>query len=368
MKRKIIFVVCALGFIVAVLVTSAVASIAAGGSTFQVPANNSAISYEGRYDSAASGAVRLGFPGVSLHIKFRGSILTMRADASDDDLYFDVSVDGAAPTLLKLHKGAGDYAIVQSDRLAEHTVVLTRRNESWQGTVEIADFALNAGGELLPAPELPKHKLMFIGDSVTCGELTAYEPGRDTKAKINSNGRLSYGMILARQLEAQCHLVSYGGRGIIRDWQGIRDTRNAPQFYELALPDDPSVAWDHSRYVPDAIGIQLGTNDFSQGIPDQNEFVNAYVQLIEKIRRDAPNAVIVVMDSPMVGDDQSRGPRRSALHFYLGQIVDRVANKKVVLASLKHYPGVPGNTHPTGREHEAIAAELEPIFRGALGW
>ena len=209
---------------------------------------------------------------------------------------------------------------------------------------------------------------MFIGDSVTCGELTAYETGRDTKAKLNSNARLSYGMILARQLGAQCNLVSYGGRGIIRDWQGIRDTRNAPQFYELALPDDPAAFWDHSRYVPDAIGIQLGTNDFSQGIPDQNEFVNAYVQFIEKVRRDAPNAVIIVMDSPMVDNDESCGPRRSALHFYLQQIVARVHDAKVMLASLKHYPGVPGNTHPTGEEHEAIAAELAPAFRRALGW
>jgi formate dehydrogenase major subunit len=61
--------------------------------------------------------------------------------------------------------------------------------------------------------------------------------------------------LVARRLGAQCHLVSYGGRGIIRDWQGIRDTRNAPVFYELALPDDPAVRWDHMRYVPDAIGI-----------------------------------------------------------------------------------------------------------------
>ena len=368
MKIKIIpcLLAALLGFFVNA--TSAVASIESAGTTTTVKANNPGIVYEGRSAVDATGAVRLGFPGVAVHLRFSGSVLTLKADASDDDLYFDVSLDGAAPTLLKLHKGMGDYVLMKNDREADHSMILTRRNESWQGTVAMMDFSFGMDGKLLPAPELPKRKLMFIGDSVTCGELTAYEAGRDMKAKINSNGRLSYGMILARRLGAQCNLVSYGGRGIIRDWQGIRDTRNAPQFYELALPDDPSIVWDHSRYVPDAIGIQLGTNDFSQGIPDQNEFVNTYVQFIEKIRRDAPDAVIVVMDSPMVDDDLSRGPRRSALHFYLEQIVSRVGNPKVILASLKHYPGVPGNTHPTGQEHEAIASELEPVFRRALGW
>jgi hypothetical protein len=368
MKTKILLSLLAVVACLSAGATSSVASNASAATTTSVKANDPGIVYEGRCAVAATGAMRLGFPGVAVHLNFHGSSLVLKAAASDDELYFDVSVDQAAPTLLALHKGEGDYVLMKTGQAADHSVVLTRRNESWQGTVAIMGFSFGTGGRLLTAPELPKRKLMFIGDSVTCGELTAYEPGRDMKARINSNARLSYGMILARRLGAQCNLVSYGGRGIIRDWQGIRETRNAPQFYELALPDEPALTWNHSHYVPDAIGIQLGTNDFSQGIPDQNEFVNTYVRFIEKVRRDAPDAVIVVMDSPMVDDDASRGPRRSALHFYLGEIVARVGNPKVILAPLSHYPGVPGNTHPTGKEHDAIASELEPVFRRALGW
>jgi lysophospholipase L1-like esterase len=173
-------------------------------------------------------------------------------------------------------------------------------------------------------------------------------------------------MIVARRLGAECHLVSYGGRGIIRDWQGIRDTRNAPQFYELALPDEPKAKWDHHRYVPDAIGIQLGTNDFNQGIPEQNEFVNAYVEFVRKVRRDAPNASIFLMDSPIVTDDSVKGPRRTALHGYLEQIVRRLDDAKVQQLPLRTYPGVPGNGHPTGAEHEAMADAIEPAIRAAL--
>jgi lysophospholipase L1-like esterase len=163
-------------------------------------------------------------------------------------------------------------------------------------------------------------------------------------------------------------LVSCGGRGLIRDWQGVRSGTNAPQFYELALPDDPAAWWDHQRYVADAIGIELGQNDFSSGIPDQAEYVNAYVQFVEKLRRDAPQAVIFLMNSPMQADASTGDPRRAALCAYLAQVVAKCNTPKVILAPLRHYAGVPGNTHPTGADHAAMADELEPVFRRALGW
>lgn len=333
----------------------------------EVPAASPLVLFEGRHSVDAEGAVRLGFPGVTAHLRFRGRALSVRVRATHE-LYFDVFVDGGAPVQLALRAGEGSYPLLDGQAASEHTVALLRCNESWQGTCEILGFDPGPGGALVAPDALPARRLMFIGDSVTCGEMTAWLPGRDMKDVSNCNARLSYGMILARALGAQCHLVSYGGRGIIRDWQGIRDTRNAPQFYELALPDDPAVLWRPQAYVPDAIGIQLGTNDFSQGIPDQNEFVNGYVEFLRKVRRDAPGALIFLMESPILKDDAEGVPRRSVLRAYLGQVLARVADPRIVLAPLSHQPGVPGNGHPTGAEHEAMARELEPLLRSGLGW
>ena len=361
MKRPLVSVL----FAVTGAISSITAALGAVNET-RVPANASAIRYEGRSATDANGAVRIGFPGVTAHLRFQGSGLSLRARASSGEVWFDVVIDGATPKPLQLREGEGDYVLVPAGVAAEHTVELIRRTESWQGVCTLLDFGQGDGGELLPAAPPPTRKLMFIGDSVTCGELTAFDSARATNRPENSSARLSYGMTLARTLDAQCHLVSYGGRGIIRDWQGIRDTRNAPQFYELALPDEPATQWDHRRYVPDVIGIQLGTNDFNQGIPDQNEFINAYVEFVRKVRRDAPDAMIFLMDSPIVDDDPIRGPRRTTLHAFLEQVVRRLNTPKVQLAPISHYKGVPGNGHPTGTEHEAIAKELEPLFRRAL--
>jgi lysophospholipase L1-like esterase len=333
-----------------------------------LPAESSAVTYEGRYASDGAGGVRLGFPGVIVHLRFRGSSLGMRVRASSADVAFDIRVDGGSPTALELRSGEGDYTIFEGGGAMEHTIELTRRNESWRGTCTIVGFNPGVGGELLAPAALPARKLLFIGDSVTCGELAAWVPEHVVMSALDSDARASFAMILARHLGAQCHLVSYGGRGVIRDWQGGRGATNAPQFYELALPDDPKAAWDHRRYVPDGIGIALGTNDFSEGIPDQNEFVNAYVEFILKVRGDAPNATIFVMDSPIVKDDPDSGPRRTVLHGYLRQVVERIGSPKVILTAVSHYPGVPNNGHPTGADHEAMAAEIEPVIRGALGW
>ena len=334
-----------------------------------IRADDAGIIYEGRTLVDASGGVHLGFPGVTVHLRFQGAGISLRADASKDGVDFDVSVDGAEPTLLQLKQGDGFYPLVEhADTTKPHTLELTRRTESWEGVCTLKEFELTPGGALLAPPELPARKLMFIGDSVTCGEMAAWKPG-DTSQNLPvlTNARLSYGMVLARRLGAQCHLVSYGGRGIIRDWQGIENTNNAPEFYELAMPDEPATHWDHHRYVPDAIGIQLGTNDFGSGVPDETEFVKAYVEFLRKIRRDAPQAWIIIMGSPILNDDPA-GPKHAMLHAYLEKVAQVVRDDRLVVATIKHYHGVPGNGHPTGEEHQAMADELEPVFRRVLGW
>lgn len=333
----------------------------------RIPASDPRLAYEGRRVVDPDGSVRVGFPGVRLHARFTGRHFTLLAGANKDT-FIDVSIDGGPPRQVRLKAGEGSYPLATFASPAEHAVTLTRCNESWQGTFTLHGIELGEGGTLLSAPALPSRRLMFIGDSVTCGEMTAWTPVPEPARGSDANARLSYGIIVSRDLGAQCSLVSYGGKGIIRDWQGNRSEVTAPQFYERALPDDPALDWRHADYVPDAIGIQLGTNDFSRGIPDENEFVNAYVEFVRKVRRDAPAALIFLMDSPILTDTPLEGPKRTALHAYLAQVLERVADPRVIMAPLSHYPGVPGNGHPTGAEHVRMAAELEPLLRSRLGW
>jgi lysophospholipase L1-like esterase len=324
--------------------------------------------YEGRTLATPDGVVRMGFPGIVIHLRFQGDSLGMRLDAAKPEEYIDVSVDGAAPHWVALSQGTRDYALVASGGGAEHRVEVTRRTESWQGECDVVGFTLGAGSVLLPADPLPARRMMFVGDSITCGECAAAGENDPPKDNRLSSPRQSYGMILARRFNAQCNLVSYGGRGLIRDWQGITATVNAPEYYGLALPDDPKSTWDPRSYVPDAIGICIGQNDFSQGVPDQVEFVNAYVRFVQRILGDAPKARIVLITSPMLNDWPDQVPYRTVQFRFLQQVVAKVNNPQVTAFEASHQPGRPANSHPTGPQHQAMAGELEPVFRRALGW
>ena len=171
--------------------------------------------------------------------------------------------------------------------------------------------------------------------------------------------------MLSRQLGAQVHIVAYAGRGLMRDWQGIKSVNGLPELYEFALPDDPSTRWDPVNFVPDAIGVCVG-NDFDVGLPDQVDFERTYTEFVRKLRRDAPKATIVLILSPILTDAPSGMPQRSVLHAYLDDVAQRLGDTRVVVADVGCYPVVPGDGHPDGAAHQAIAKKLEPLFRQAL--
>ncbi len=332
------------------------------------PGNAAEISYEGRTVVTSGGVVRLGYPGIVIRVNFRGTGLSLRARASSDELYLDVSLDGGEARFLNAPKGVNDIALAANLPAGEHHVEIFKRVETSVGILDVLSWS--AEGDFLPATPLPERKLMFLGDSFTAGQATTVEDGgamAPTKA-LRQNARLAYGRLLADRFHAQCHIIAYAGRGVMRDWQGIRSARLAPEYYENALPEDPSTRWDPKSYQPDAIGVCLGNNDFGEGVPDQTEYVRIYAEFLRKLRRDAPNAWIFLIVSPSLTDDPDRVPLRTVQRAYLDEIARRVADPRVQVVSISHYAGVQGDWHPSGTAHRAVAKELAPVFSQALKW
>lgn len=330
-----------------------------------IPADSEFVQIEGRYAVVDDGVVWQGFSGIATRLKFSGAQLLMTAEASSDDVYIDVSVDGQPHQSFKIEKGLHELQLF-SGEAGEHVIEVTKRTETWQGLLALHEFDC-PNGTFLHVSALPEKKLMFIGDSITAGDAADIREGFPDVGGITHNGRITFGKVLSRMFNTQCHLVGYGGRGVIRDWQGNRHTNNAPVFYERALADDLNSIWDHQLYVPDVIGICLGQNDFSRGIPDQDEFVNAYVELLRKVIRDAPQSTIFLIDSPMMGFEGEGGVKRQALSFYLDEVVRLMGHCNVEHVYLGHYPGRPENAHPIASEHKAMAEALAPHFAKALG-
>ncbi len=340
----------------------------AASDSYSMPGNSPAVSYEGRTFNSTDGAARLGFPGIITRVKFRGTDLKMHTHSDSDELYLDVSIDGSAPVFLKVPKGESDVVLAKGLKAGEHNVAIHKRVESCVGILDIMTFTVT--GEFLAPPPLPERRLMFMGDSFTCGQAATVEDGvpMDPDKAMRENARLSYGRLLADRLNAQCHILGYAGRGLVRDWQGATNVRCFPEIYEYALPDDVTTLWDPTAYIPDAIGVCVGMNDFDIGVPDQVEYINSYVEFVRKLRRDAPDAHIFLITAPSLTDEPGKVPMRTVQKAYSDEIAIRLGDPRIHVVQIASYPGVPGDGHPDGAAHRAVADELEPLFRKALNW
>jgi lysophospholipase L1-like esterase len=338
-----------------------------------VSARDARIATMGRLAFAGEEA-RLGFPGVTIRFVYRGPAPTLRFTANSPHCAFNLSCNGWDPVVIRLAEGPNEIALPTGPAPAQGWLIeLVRRNESWQGVATFHGLTLPGGCELLPPPAWPARRLMFIGDSITCGEyLDRFPPENDNTPRMCNAGR-AFGMLLGRWLNAQVHLVSYGGRGVLRDWQGNTDTNNAPQFFHLALPDDPATKWDHAAYEPDAIVVCLGANDFSKDIPDEALYTRTYAAFVAEIRRAHPKAAVVLAESPMFGEAPGTPDRakRDALRRTLEAVVAQrraAGDLRVVVAPVRHHPGTPSNAHPVAFQHEQIALELTGPIRALTGW
>lgn len=339
---------------------AALAWLADAAAAEQIVAGGAQVARMGRTVDAADGAVRFAYPGVSFFLRFEGRRLTLDAASTGEKSWLDVVVDGAVRTV-HVAPGGGQYVLVDTAKPAVHTVQVLHRSETWHGTVTLRSFATD--GSFLAAPALPARRLMFLGDSVTCGEALERTPAGPKQA-IWWNPRVSYGMLAAAALQAQVHLVCHGGRGLVRSWNDRTDEFNLDRLYQLAIADPAHPEpWDQRHYAPDLIVSAIGTNDFNPGIPDRDAYVGKYVALVRTLLREHPQARIVLTEGAILD-----GEKKAALRAYIDETVRQVGDARVTSAVSRHYPGDALDAHPTREQHAAMAADLVPQLRAVLGW
>lgn len=319
-----------------------------------------------RVVTGADGTVsrRLGFPGVTVRLRWRGASPVLVLTREGEHGWFEVRVDGQPPTTVVLEPGTQRISLPAGDAAKEvHTATVVRRNESWQGTVRLDGVELEAGTVLLDPPPAAARRLMAIGDSITCGAGTHHDAPGFPEGAAGNDATASFGWRLAQALEADVHLVSYGGRGLVRDWQGLTNTEiaNAPVFFERAAPDDEDAPWDHAQWTPDVVLVALGTNDFNLGVPDRSEWLQAYEKFLVRLREVHPRAEILILSSPIL-----TGEKQAVLDEWLREVV-RIAQERgdraVSYHDLAHQPGGPKDGHPTAEQHGRMVEELLPKVR-----
>ncbi len=320
----------------------------------------------GRVDARDPANVRIAYPGVTLRFRFTSDLAMVELTSATDDTYVSVIVEGGKPHVHRLAKGANQIAISAAELgSGPHTIEVVKRTETWMGVLTFTGVRLGTGGMLVDPPPLPKRKLLFIGDSVTCGAGVDNYPVCPAEVNRHSNGYDAYGMVLGRRLDAQAELVCYGGRGVVRDYLGNRGMQ-APQFFNYSVVSDDenrSVKWTDDGWTPEAVVISLGTNDWNLQKTDpvpEEEFVSDYLGLVRDVRKHYPNSWVVLTQGSIVGDP--------LLSQYVQETVKRAADARVVWFPSRHFPGSTCDAHPDKMQHTEIADDLEIELRKLLGW
>jgi lysophospholipase L1-like esterase len=343
-------------------VLSALWMMGLGGSATAetLSASDARVARMGRTVAASDGTLRFGYAGVTLRLAFTGTRLSMDAQGGDKSLV-DVIVDGGAPTTVALSPALRSVELVKDAAPGRHTVELVHRTETWLGIVSVARFVTD--GKVEAAPALPSRKLLVLGDSVTCGA-NMERPDDDKNNPHWWNAGASYGLLLGRALDAQTQLVCFGGRGLVRSWNGKTDEYQLPAYYGLAIPDASNPApWRQADYHPDLILVAIGTNDFNQGIPERASYVAAYVDFVRTLLRDHPKAQVALTEGAILKDE-----KKAALTAYIAETVKRVASPHVHAVGSLHHPGDAADAHPTTAQHAEMAKELAGPLRKLVGW
>ena len=268
-----------------------------------IGADNHNIQYIGRFDFSDPKNVVFDWPGVYICAKFEGTDCSIRLKDSTDE--YAVIIDDHAPRLLKGGK-SNIYKIASGlSGSIPHTVVIQKRTEAFVGRGVFSGFVLDNGAKMLPPDKRPSRRIEFIGNSITCGYGVLGDSSGCHFSKQTEDAGMSYAGIVSRELNADYHLISYSGKGVVRNY-GDRNKTSPdpmPSLYDRTCCTDSTLKWDFEKWIPQAVVINLGTNDFStRPYPDSLVFQAAYGKLIDRVRSLYPGVTIFCISGPMIGE------------------------------------------------------------------
>jgi len=340
-----------------------------------LPPTDAHIRYEGRFDFADAAGPRCAWPASAVHLKFTGSALNVKLNDTDSDEY-EVVLDGRPSPVLVTKGGSHLYNIFHAPSGGSHTIDLVKRTESFFGTSQFQQFQISQGGRLLALSPRPSRRLEIIGDSISCGYGNEAKDQTERFSPQTENAFLSYGDIAARALGAEYICTAWSGRTIWPKKLAANPSNLAAwpkntmgEVYDRTLPLDSDSQWNFRRWTPEGVVINLSTNDFNGGNPDQKTWTGGYKAFIAQVRKNYPHAAIYCATSPMLW-----GAPIAVAKSYLTQIVqaeNAAGDKNVRLLVFETQDGKNGfgaDWHPSVKTHQIMANKLAATLQSDLGW
>lgn len=328
------------------------------------------IVYTGRISFANPEAPTFTYPGTQIMAAFEGTSLKLICKPQSG--YFMAQIDQAEPFKVGFN-APKDSVVTIATALPDgrHTVRLMYCVEGLDLKPVFRGFVLDEGRQLQPPTPLPERKIEYIGNSITCGY------GNESIDKMNhfeyetENHYYSYAAETSRQLNAQHMVVARSGIGIYRNYNGPRTGNKdcMPAQYDFTLFNDFKERWDFSRYQPDVVCINLGTNDLSTSNYDIKLYTSAYKKFLSTIRGHYPKAKIVLVTGCMLNGKELELQQKT-----LDQIqADAHKNGDSEIYRFDFTPQTGelyfgADWHPSLWQHQKMAGELTAYLRTLMHW
>lgn len=246
-----------------------------------------------------------GFDGTSLSAELTTDWVNDEVWKENFQPYMAVLVNGKLLKRFAVSEGTAEYELYRSERAEKVRIRLIKLSENAFSKVGVLSFS--ADGNLTATKPCSERRIEFVGDSITCGfgiEGRSADEGFRTSTE---NPLINYASLTANELGAEYQLISWTSIGVYSN--SVKDDRTEPDnawtmpvIYDYTdkgtdgnLGFEPEI-WDHSRFPPQLIVVNLGTNDkdFTRGIPERTAaFENCYREFIAHIREKDPQAHII---------------------------------------------------------------------------
>ncbi len=294
----------------------------------------------------------------------------------DDEIYRAWAVvfinDNEQPSKkFRLDEKKAVYELYSGSKPEKVKIRLMKISEAAFAKMGISEICIDGELNEIPQPQYQR-RIEFVGDSITCGYGIDGVWNKDTFSTETENPLKGFAYKTAKKCTAEFQYVSWSGIGIYSSWvdENAENPLNdwlitdiypyTDSSLEKALgrtEHDQHEKWDFSKYVPQVIVLNIGTNDHSwtKDIPErQQEFCKRYYNLLEFIRENNPKAYIVctygVMGTILADCERQQTERFKSEHD------DRICF--IELPVQDEADGIGADWHPTEKTHEKISEIL----------
>ncbi len=274
---------------------------------------------------------------------------------------FDCFVNGAFCGVLKADSTDSIVTCSRSSNPTRHHIRLVKRFEG-RHVSAFQGFLIDRDAHIDTLPPRPERRIEFIGGSYTSG-FGNMASGIDCESiRDSSDAYYAFGPVISRALGAEYHLVAVSGKGVVREWGWPFVTCSRPfgVYYDQALHNDQR-AWRFESWIPHAVVISLGRNDFStRPHPTRELFVRSYAALVRTVRARYPEAAVICLAS-------TRQPVCASIKEAAASLRD-AGDRRVYFVNYGHIPFNERGCgwHPNKRGHQRIVDSLTPILQKVL--